>query len=82
MSDDRARALEAVLKLTALDERTAELKASLERIERKLEVLVDRLSKVEANYQRLERRESTAEAAQEAAATDADRPFLTVISEE
>lgn len=55
MTDDAGRALEAVLKLTALEERTSELKHSLDRIENKLESLIDRLARVEASYEHLSR---------------------------
>ncbi len=86
MTEDSARALEAVLRLTALDERSAELKASLERIEQKLEVLVDRLSKVEAKYEELARQngvdDDTADPAVASEADPLDRPFLTTVSEE
>lgn len=87
MSADReGRALEAVLKLTALDERSAELKASLERIERKLEILVERLARVEAKCERLERTrgESSEPTVRDAPLEDEPlaRSFLTIASEE
>ena len=43
--------------LAALEERTAELKASLDRIEGKLEAILDRVAKVETKYEELNQRD-------------------------
>jgi phage shock protein A len=73
MSRKPGRALEAVLKLAALEERTAELKGSLERIESKLDGLVERIARVEAGYEQLSRGEDRAEAREPEAEIPSER---------
>lgn len=87
MSDDSGRALEAVLKLAALEERSAALKTQLERIEGQLTRLLDRLSRLEGGNGTRHLVGPPAEEPTDAlSAAHGDqpepRPFLTSYSEE
>ena len=86
MTNDHARALEAVLKLAALEERSAELKTSLERIEGKLESLVERIAKLEGRHAQpgvAPEESPTSETGEQALDAYPDAlPYFVVLSEE